>query len=113
MTHEDLSDIHEKMLAEITRTGGRIDRIYYCADLDNASPNRKPQPGMAFQAKTHFPNIQLNESIMVGNRTSDMYFGRNAGMHTVFLATTHPETPYPHETIDYRFENLLAFANAI
>jgi histidinol-phosphate phosphatase family protein len=113
MTHEDLSDIHEKMLAEITRTGGRIDRIYYCADLDNASPNRKPQPGMAFQAKTHFPNIQLSESIMVGNRTSDMYFGRNAGMHTVFLATTHPETPYPHETIDYRFENLLAFANAI
>jgi hypothetical protein len=42
-----------------------------------------------------------------------MYFGRNAGMHTVFLATTHPETPYPHETIDYRFDNLLAFANAI
>jgi histidinol phosphatase-like enzyme len=67
---------------------------------------------MAFQAKTQFPAIQFEESIMVGNRTSDMLFGRNAGMHTVFLATTHPETPFPDESIDYRFDNLLAFANS-
>lgn len=113
MTHEDLSQIHSAMLNAIQKAGGRIDHIYYCADLDNDSPNRKPQPGMAFQAKAQFPQIQFNESIMVGNRTSDMQFGRNAGMHTVFLATTHPETPFPHESIDYRFDNLLAFANAL
>jgi histidinol-phosphate phosphatase family protein len=113
MTHEDLALIHSNMLNAIQKTGGRIHHIYYCADLDNASPNRKPQPGMAFQAKVQFPQIQFNESIMVGNRTSDMQFGRNAGMHTVFLATTHPETPFPHESIDYRFDNLLAFADAL
>jgi histidinol-phosphate phosphatase family protein len=113
MTHEDLSHIHSAMLNAIQEAGGRIDHIYYCADLDNDSSNRKPQPGMAFQAKAQFPQIQFNESIMVGNRTSDMHFGRNAGMHTVFLATTHPETPFPHESIDYRFDNLLAFANAL
>lgn len=113
MTHEDLLQIHSNMLNAIQKAGGRIDHIYYCADLDNDSPNRKPQPGMAFQAKAQFPQIQFNESIMVGNRTSDMQFGRNAGMHTVFLATTHPETPFPNESIDYRFDNLLAFANAL
>jgi histidinol phosphatase-like enzyme len=50
---------------------------------------------------------------MVGNRMSDMEFGRNAGLHTVFLATTHPETTFPDERIDYRFNNLLAFTEAL
>lgn len=113
MTHEDLSTIHQNMVQKIIQVGGRIDHIFYCADLDNNSPNRKPQPGMAFQAKELLPSIHFAESIMVGNRTSDMHFGRNAGLHTVFLATTHPETTFPDPTIDYRFDNLLAFAQAI
>jgi histidinol-phosphate phosphatase family protein len=113
MTHEDLSSIHEQMQIRIQAIGGRIDQVLYCPDLDNHSPNRKPQPGMAFQAKANYPNIQFDQSIMVGNRISDMQFGKNAGLHTVFLATTHPETPFPDTSIDYRFDNLLAFAQAI
>ncbi len=113
MTHDDLAIIHEHMIKRIDQVGGRIDHIFYCADLDNNSPNRKPQPGMALQAKEIFPQINFEESIMVGNRTSDMHFGRNAGLHTIFVATTHPETAFPHETIDYRFDNLLAFAQAL
>jgi hypothetical protein len=34
------------------------------------------------------------------------------GLHTVFLATTHPETAYPNDLIDYRFNHLLEFAEA-
>jgi histidinol-phosphate phosphatase family protein len=113
MTHEDLSMIHSNMVQRIQLVGGRIDHIFYCADLDDQSPNRKPQPGMAIEAKLKYPHINFNESIMVGNRSSDMHFGRNAGMHTVFLATTHPETTFPHDTIDFRFDNLLKFAKAI
>ena len=113
MTHADLAIIHANMIQRIEQVGGRIDHIFYCADLDNNSPNRKPQPGMAFQAKDFFSNINFKKSIMVGNRTSDMYFGRNAGLHTVFVATTHPETIFPHEAIDYRFDNLLTFAHSI
>jgi hypothetical protein len=41
-----------------------------------------------------------------------MQFGRNAGMHTVFVATTNPDTPYPHPDIDLRFDSLPAFAAA-
>lgn len=113
MSHEDLAKIHEHMKQKIEAVGGRIDAIYYCPDLDNDSPNRKPQPGMAFQAKAAFPSIDLNKSIMVGNRMSDMEFGRNAGLHTVYLATTHPEAPFPDTKIDYRFDNLFQFANAL
>ena len=68
---------------------------------------------MAFQAKEKFPSIDFTKSIMVGNRMSDMEFGRNAGMHTVYLATTHPETPFPDTKIDYRYDHLFQFAQAL
>jgi D-glycero-D-manno-heptose 1,7-bisphosphate phosphatase len=113
MSVDDLTLIHQNMTNKIVELGGRIDAIYYCPDLDNASINRKPQPGMAYQAKTTFPEIDFKRSIMVGNRMSDMEFGRNAGMHTVYLATTHPEAPFPDTKIDYRYDNLFQFAQSI
>ncbi len=113
MSADDLALIHQNMTNKIVELGGRIDAIYYCPDLDNASINRKPQPGMAYQAKTTFPEIDFKRSIMVGNRMSDMEFGRNAGMHTVYLATTHPEAPFPDTGIDYRYDNLFQFAQSI
>jgi histidinol-phosphate phosphatase family protein len=113
MTDADLALIHENMTNQIIEVGGRIDAIFYCSDLDNESYNRKPQPGMAYQAKDKFPSIDFTKSIMVGNRMSDMEFGRNAGMHTVYLATTHPEAPFPDTKIDDRYDHLLQFAEAI
>lgn len=113
MSLTDLRDIHHYMITEIEQAGGSIDQIYFCTDLSDDSPNRKPNPGMAFQAKADFPSIDLSKSIMVGNRSSDMKFGRNAGMYTVFVATTHPDIPFPHPDIDLRFENLPAFAKAL
>jgi D-glycero-D-manno-heptose 1,7-bisphosphate phosphatase len=113
MSEADLNLIHQNMTNQIIKLGGRIDAIYYCTDLDNNSFNRKPQPGMAFQAKEKFPSIDFNRSIMVGNRMSDMEFGRNAGMHTVYLATTHPEAAFPDTKIDFRYDHLFQFAQAL
>jgi histidinol-phosphate phosphatase family protein len=110
MTAADLLDIHDKMVAEIVLDGGRIDRIYYADSLDNAHPLRKPQPGMAHAAREDFPEIDFSRSLMVGNNISDMEFGRNAGMHTVFLTTTNPEQVLPHPAIDMTFNSLYDFA---
>jgi D-glycero-D-manno-heptose 1,7-bisphosphate phosphatase len=113
MSLADLEDIHSNMLEAIQSKGGGLDHLFFCTDLDSDSPNRKPNPGMAFQAKTLYPVVDFKKSIMVGNRPSDMAFGKNAGMHTVFVATTHPQTENPHSQIDYRFNNLLEFAQAV
>lgn len=113
MSVTDLEQIHSRMLHEIQLAGGRIDKIYFCPDLADDSIDRKPNPGMAFQAKQDFPTIDLSKSIMVGNRLSDMGFGRNAGMHTLFLATTHPHVAFPHPDIDARFNTLTEFAAAL
>jgi histidinol-phosphate phosphatase family protein len=113
MSKESLDTIHYEMQREVEIAGGHIDRIYACTDLDDNSPMRKPNHGMALQAKKDFPEIDFNRSIMVGNKLSDMRFGRSAGMYTVFVATTNPETPFPHPDIDIRFDSLFHFASSL
>lgn len=113
MTEADLKDIHQKMQKEVEASGGRIDAIYYCLEVADDCFYRKPNPGMALQALSDFPDIDFSRSIMVGNKPSDMRFGRAAGMFTVFVTTTNPHQPFPHEDIDLRFDSLHQFAQAL
>jgi D-glycero-D-manno-heptose 1,7-bisphosphate phosphatase len=113
MTEETLQDIHTRMVGEIEKAGGRIDAIYYCTANDNADINRKPNPGMFFQAQAKFPNILPGKSLIVGNNISDMEFGRNAGIHTVFVKTTQPQIDIPHPAIDLAYNGLPGFAKAL
>jgi D-glycero-alpha-D-manno-heptose 1-phosphate guanylyltransferase len=113
MTEADLSSIHQHMQKQIETAGGRVDKIYYCTSTDNKHPERKPNPGMAFRAKRDYPSIDLSKSIIIGNKGSDMLFGRNAGMHTAFVRTTNPYLPLPHPDIDIAFDSLSDFAKAL
>ena len=85
MSESELLDIHQRMVSEINHLGGRIDRIYYCIDTNNDSPNRKPNSGMALQAQKDFPEINFLESVMIGDSKSDMEFGERLGMKTVLI----------------------------
>jgi D-glycero-D-manno-heptose 1,7-bisphosphate phosphatase len=113
MSELDLMQIHNKMLQETEAAGGRIDAIYYATSLDNSHPERKPHTGMAVKAQADFPEIDFSKSVMVGNNLSDMEFGRNAGMHTVFMLTTQPNFPMPNPLIDLAFNSLLKFAETL
>ncbi len=79
MTEEDLHSVHKKMIEEIEKHGGRIDKIYYCTAVKESDPNRKPNPGMAKQAMNDFPDITPARSLMIGDSKSDLDFARNAG----------------------------------
>ena len=113
MSEDDLTAIHKKMVTEVTTAGGKIDGIYFAPSINNNDPMRKPNPGMALKAKEDFPAINFSTSIIVGNKHSDMLFGRNAGMYTIFLATTNPEIPFPHPDIDLRYDLLQDFVKAL
>jgi histidinol-phosphate phosphatase family protein len=113
MTEEELSTVHNHLQKLIIDAGGRIDKIYYCTDIDNDSINRKPNPGMGLQAKKDFPSINLHKSYMVGNHLSDMQFGRNIGAKTVYIASTHPEVDPNHTLIDIYCKDLPEFATLI
>ncbi|MBN2638637.1 MAG: HAD-IIIA family hydrolase [Bacteroidales bacterium] len=85
MTEEQVNEIHQSMLEDIKQRGGRIDAFYFCPDLKDKPDNcRKPGIKMAEQAKDNFPEIEFSKSIMVGDTFTDIGFGKNAGMFTVF-----------------------------
>lgn len=113
MTEQALTEIHEKMVNEINAAGGRIDAIYYCTSTDNKDGHRKPNPGMARDAAMDFPDIDLSKALIVGNNLSDMRFGRNAGIYTVFVKTTRPNQELPHADIDLAYGSLKEFGEAL
>ena len=65
---------------------------------------------MGLQAARDFKGIDLSRAIMVGNTISDMQFGRNLGVKTIFLPTTRPEVNLNDERIDAVYSSLLEFA---
>ena len=95
MTEIDLTVLHDYMKSEITSFGGRVDAIYYCTDLAQSEDNcRKPSIRMAQKALKYFPEIDLNKSVMIGDSESDIEFGINAGMKTIFISNdTSQENP--------------------
>ena len=109
MTSEDVDYVHKYMIQEVERQGGRIDKIYFCPQLKSVDNNyRKPSPKMAYFAKEDFPEIDLSKSIMVGDMNSDIEFGKNAGMKTVFIGDNDLKL-----NPDSRYNSLYDFAKMI
>ena len=100
---EDLEIIHKNMLYEIAYHGGKIDKVYFSPYLKSENhPFRKPGIGMALKAKEDISTINFKESIMVGDSMSDMEFGRNAGMKTIYISEEITE----NDKIDFNFKSL-------
>ena len=79
-TEEDLADVHQKMVAEIEKIGGRIDDIYYCTAVDETDRNRKPNTGMFEQILREHPDVDPAKSIMLGDGDVDRDFAKNCGI---------------------------------
>ncbi len=110
MTVEELNVIHQHLIEQVKIYGGRIDEIFFAPDLADAPGNmRKPGTGMALLALEKYPDIDLASSIMVGDSRSDMEFGRNAGMQTVYIQTDE-QTQIEKELYTLKFSRLLDFA---
>ncbi|MBC8320234.1 MAG: HAD family hydrolase [Bacteroidetes bacterium] len=86
MTEAELIEVNNHMINQIGKTGGRIDSVYYCTDVAESPHNcRKPSPKMADKAIRDFPEIDTKKSIMVGDSITDIEFGNNTGMKTIFV----------------------------
>lgn len=75
---------------------------------------RKPKSGLAMQAQSKYPTIDFSKSIMVGDMLSDMKFGKNLGMITIYVGDHN--VPNFHEIqkqADFMFDNLYQFAKNI
>ncbi len=111
MTHKDLEDIHNFMLKKIRATGGHIDKIFYCPhNISEKCLCRKPEPGMGEKAKKEFKEIDFSKSIIAGDSISDLKFGKNLGMKTVYINNSTENIP---EIADFKLKNLYSLAVSI
>ena len=90
VTWDELHEIHRKMETLLGKDGAYIDGLYICPHhpdkgFEGERPEykfdcecRKPKPGLLHQAAKDF-NIDLSESYMIGDSSTDVEAGQNAG----------------------------------
>jgi len=112
MTIEDLEAVHSKMITEIQNSGGRIDAVYYCPELARKPlSGRKPSTFMAQKALAEFPDIDFEKSLMLGDMVTDMQFGKNAGMKTIYINTNQQSVDT--DLYDETYSSLNEFAKLL
>jgi D-glycero-D-manno-heptose 1,7-bisphosphate phosphatase len=88
-TDKDFQDLTKWMKIKFQENNVAITDVYYCPYHPNHgigpykkdSFGRKPNPGMLLQAKSKY-NIDLNRSIMIGDKDTDMLAAKSAGVGT-------------------------------
>ncbi|MBJ7259420.1 MAG: HAD family hydrolase [Chthoniobacterales bacterium] len=86
-THDDYRGVHEEVIWQLKPA--RILGTYYDDSTpDKPSARRKPSPAMLEEAARQH-GLDLSRSWMVGDKTSDIECGKNAGLRTVLVETGH------------------------
>ena len=86
-TEEDFDKLTSWMLKEFSLKDIGIKKVYHCPHHPTISKKcncRKPNPGMLFEASKEF-NIDLKNSVIIGDKERDIEAGLNAGLTTTFL----------------------------
>lgn len=97
-TEADFHHLMDHMRAELGRDGITLDAVYFCpfhpthgtGEYLREHPDRKPAPGMLLRAASDL-SLDLRESVMVGDRCSDVAAANAANLRQAFLlAGTEP-----------------------
>lgn len=86
-TEKDFEILTMWMVEEFKKENIEISKVYYCPhhpDFTGDCECRKPKPKMILDAKKDF-NLDLSQSILIGDKISDIQAGINAGIHKNYL----------------------------
>ena len=108
-----LDTITAKMLVDIQKAEGRIDKVYYCTHRKEAGcACRKPEPGLLKQAAREF-RFNLKSAYFIGDTLRDIFTAQAAGCKSILVLTGKEKQknqknwePKP----DFVFKDLLAAA---
>lgn len=83
---EALNLIHRKMYKMVQECGGTIDAVFFCPDVDEANPLRKPNPGM-FLEIAHRLKCNLQGVPVVGDSVRDIRAARAVNACPILVRT--------------------------
>jgi len=107
--------LHQKINDLLLQEKILIDDFLFCPHKASDHCNcRKPKPGLALQALEKYPEIDFSKSIIVGDMLTDIQFGHQLGMTTVYVGTpdNHQIKEITH-LADFIFKNIFDFAQHI
>jgi len=90
-TEADFATLTVWMVNQFKERGIEITKVYHCPhhpDFTGECACRKPNPGMILQAQKEF-NLNLPQSILIGDKQSDIDAGKNAGVGENILVKDH------------------------
>lgn len=88
ISHSTVDKINKRLVKEIESAGGRVDGVFMCPHTPHENcPCRKPQPGMILEAAAS-SQLDLSNSIMIGDALSDIIAGQTAGVGQNVLVYT-------------------------
>jgi D-glycero-D-manno-heptose 1,7-bisphosphate phosphatase len=86
---ETVEKIHARLQKLLRAQGAQLDEIIYCPHHPDAKCGcRKPLPFMGDKLIRKY-GISPELSFIIGDKKSDMQFGKNLGLNTVFVKTGH------------------------
>ena len=90
-TETDFHNYNNHLIRLLKKENIEILKTYLCPHLrEDGCECRKPKTKFIEDIKSEF-NINIQESWMMGDHPSDIEFGINGGLKTVFLTTGHGE----------------------
>ncbi|QQS28208.1 MAG: HAD-IIIA family hydrolase [Sphingobacteriales bacterium] len=114
VTHQEVQMLFAHIQKSVSDLNGKIDAFYYCPHLAAVKCLcRKPGIGMALQAKIDFPDIDFKKSVIIGDRETDMIFGKKVGMKTVLVNNNELLTPPKNEVADIVCKDLCDFTQIL
>jgi D-glycero-D-manno-heptose 1,7-bisphosphate phosphatase len=107
-----LEEIHERLRQMLHSIGVRLEGIYFCPHAPGEGCEcRKPNLGLMRQASAEL-GFDMSESIVIGDKDSDVEFGRRAGALTLQIGK--PESQLQSATTpDHVVVNLKEAADII
>jgi D-glycero-D-manno-heptose 1,7-bisphosphate phosphatase len=89
-TENDFEKLTDWMTEEFEKRNIKISKVYHCPhhpDFSGECECRKPNIGMLLEAQKYF-DIDLSQSILVGDKNSDIEAGIKAGIGRNYLINT-------------------------
>jgi D-glycero-D-manno-heptose 1,7-bisphosphate phosphatase len=86
-TQEQFLDLSAWMLEDLQKKNISIQEVFYCPhhpDISGECECRKPKPGMLLAAAKKY-NVDLEHSMMIGDKQRDILAGINAGLRETYL----------------------------
>jgi len=92
-TEDDVENLHRHIARELKEAGAHVDAWLYCPHHPSGRGSyalpcdcRKPLPGMLQEAARRY-DIDLENSIMIGDKLADVEAGQAAGCRTILVRT--------------------------